>query len=642
MDGLDGVRHLRAAAEVVGPAEGGPPDQEGPEPAGRAELPPDCPVVPLGKLGDVHHYLDANRQLVGLKAEKHGRLALLGLFGERPEWAVQHWPRKAQDKRTGEWIVTGFRPEECAMDLMAACAGRGLWSPFQRVRGAGAWAGEDGELVLHAGGRVYVFPAEGDNPWGRLRAAAPGVLGRFVYPAGAPGPRPLEERAPGGEGGPAGQLLEILKTWRFKRGEVDAVLLLGWIGAAMLSGALEWRPLAWVTGGAGTGKSTLQDDVIEAVLGDGGLVHVQEASAAGIWQKLKYDALPVVLDEQENEEDNRKLNNLLKLARLAASGGLVLRGGADHEGVQFMARSCFLFSSILVPPLLRQDRSRMVILELGELAKGAKPPPIDRRRMAAIGRALRRRLVDGWPRFAPTLEAYRQALAEAGHSRRGGDVWGTLLACADLLLHDYPPSGDELAAWGEKLRVEGLAELEDVSDEMHCLHHLLTSLLDVVRNGVRYQVGWWAKRAAEMEMATPADAADANQVLVNFGLKRVRHEGEHWLAVANSHRGLAKLYEGTHWGSRSGAQGVWVQALRRLPHRVPPKPIWLGGPCRVTLLPLELITGGGQRSDAPPAGGAAGASPPEITPGAAPTAQRTPPPSYSGSADRDCFELGDD
>jgi phage/plasmid-associated DNA primase len=45
------------------------------------------------------------------------------------------------------------------------------------------------------------------------------------------------------------------------------VLLLGWIGAAFLGGALPWRPAGYLTGEAATGKSTLQA-LIKGLLGD--------------------------------------------------------------------------------------------------------------------------------------------------------------------------------------------------------------------------------------------------------------------------------------------------------------------------------------------------------------------------------------
>ena len=115
----------------------------------------------------------------------------------------------------------------------------------------------------------------------------------------------------------------------------------------MLGGALEWRPMVWVAGDKGTGKSTLQK-VVKGVFGRGGLIPAVDASAAGLWQSLGHSSLPVALDEVESEEDNRRNNNLLKLARVAASGGQMLRGGSDHKQASFTVRSCFLFSSILI------------------------------------------------------------------------------------------------------------------------------------------------------------------------------------------------------------------------------------------------------------------------------------------------------
>ena len=112
------------------------------------------------------------------------------------------------------------------------------------------------------------------------------------------------------------------------------------------------------------------------------------------------DGLTVAVDELEAEADNRKVDAVVSLARRAAGGGKIHRGGADHRGVVFEARSCFLFSSINVPPLLGADRSRMAILALD------------------------------------TLAAYARALSAEGYDARGCDVFGTLLACANLALHD--------------------------------------------------------------------------------------------------------------------------------------------------------------------------------------------------------------
>ena len=125
---------------------------------------------------------------------------------------------------------------------------------------------------------------------------------------------------------------------------IDARLLLGWIGSAMMGAYLNYRPLAWITGDSKTGKSTLQE-LLGWVLG-GALLQSPDASEAAVRQVLGQQSLPVAIDEAEAEEDNRKLLALVKLARIAASAsGDIMRGGQDHQGHQFQAKTCFLFSS---------------------------------------------------------------------------------------------------------------------------------------------------------------------------------------------------------------------------------------------------------------------------------------------------------
>ncbi len=259
---------------------------------GRGDLPHTCPVEPLGVFGEMFWYIDALRQLRGLKAKEHSKLILTGLFGTHLALLYDAWPRVNKEGKT-----VGWRAEAVAEALMVACSRRGVWDVWGRVRGSGAWKDAEGGLVFHCGDVI-------------ISAAAHHHVGR---------PRP----------------------------QVDAQLLLGWVCAGLLGGALDWRPLVWITGDKATGKSTLHQ-VLHAVFGDDGILSVSDVSAAGIWQKLGHSTLPVAIDELEAEEDNRKAQNVIKLARQAASGGVILRGGADHAATEFKARSCFLFSSILV------------------------------------------------------------------------------------------------------------------------------------------------------------------------------------------------------------------------------------------------------------------------------------------------------
>lgn len=554
-------------------------------------LPSNCPVVPLGVAGDVCHYLDAARQLRTLNARDHSRLGLQSLFGVHARRLYLYWPRVNADGN-----VTGWRPELAAESLMGSAFRRGVWDVFDRVRGKGAWLGENGELVLHCGDKIWQGPGIGEESDGRW--IDPGALGRYVYPACAPGPRPHSRVITGGPSGPAHTLLHILRTWNFRRGEVDAMLLLGWIGAAMLGGALKWRPLAWLTGGQGTGKSTLHD-LLKRIFDDA-LVSVSDASAAGVWQKLGQSTEPVALDELEAEEDNRKAQNVIKLARQAASGGVVLRGGADHRGTEFVARSCFLFSSILVPPLLGQDRSRMAILELGQLTHGAKPPALAPAPMRELGAQLRRRLAVGWFRLGHALEVYRAALVDNGHTARGADQFGTLLACADVMLHDHETDTDSAQQFADKLRAADLAEHDDdMRDEYRCLAHLMTCAIDPFRSGGRKSVSEWVGNAAVEPGDFASDGAlgvtdpvEANRVLGTYGMKVVTggKTGRRFLAVANYHQALSQLFGHTHWAGRSGTMGVWAQALRRLPGAERSGTLWFAGAAgKATLVPLEVV-----------------------------------------------------
>ncbi|MDR3418678.1 MAG: hypothetical protein P4L83_21100 [Nevskia sp.] len=564
------VRAARAGAKAVGELAEHPDTPEA-----ENGLPPGCPVLPLGKFGEFRFYLDADKQLVALPAEKHGRLNLLGLFGAHRTLPYEYWPRMDKDGAT-----VGWRPELAAEEMMAACSRKGIWDPAERERGRGAWRGPHGELILHVGNQVQIYPA-GPDPWTHRQILAPGVLDRYVYPAGETAG--LAADVPGME--PAQTVLDALGSWEWRRGELDAVLLLGWIGAAMIGGALDWRPVVWVTGSKGTGKSTLQERL--RLLFDDTLVQLADTSEAYVRQRLRHQTLPVLVDELEAEEDNRRAMGVVKLARIAASGGRIGRGGADHQGVEFTLRSAFMFSSILVPPLLGQDRSRIAILDLKELTAGAQMPLVADETWRQLGAQLRRRMVDGWPRWRTTLEWYRGRLQQGGHTARGADQFGTLLAAADLLLYSNAPERD-MDGWVDKLSARTTAEVEeDVSDQDRCLQHLLTQSVDPYRNGGRKSVAEWVRQAAGKTVG--ADVREANGALGTYGLHvdlKLKV-----LVVADYHQGLAALYAQSQWQSRSGAVGVWVQALRRLPGAERARKVyWFAGAVgRGTALPLDVV-----------------------------------------------------
>lgn len=543
----------RAEAELSpAPASSNAPSPPNSTRAENSHLPEDCPIKPLGVAEGVFFYLDALGQIRDLEGSKHSRLGIQALFGEEIDFLHHHWPRTNDDGKANGW-----RPEQASEALMKAAAAKGIWSSSEKLRGCGAWRGDGGELIFHCGDIIWVGPTT-DGSAGQW--LVPGCIDGYVYPAAAAQPRPAAKIEPSD---PGKVLLDLLEHWNWVRGPLDARLLLGWIGAAMLGGALDWRPCVWITGDRATGKSTLHS-VIRNVIRS--MLSVTNSSEAGLRQRLGMSSLPVALDELEAEEDNRRADEVIKLARQASSGGLVLRGGADHKGQEFKARSPFLFSSILLPPLMGQDRSRLAVLELNPLA-GVSSPPLDPHFLGQIGKSLLRLLADRWHSFGPRLEMFRIALAtHGGHAGRSADQFGTLLACADLLLHQHEPTADELEEAAKSLAACDLQDVgENAADHERCVHHLLTSQIEAFRNSRRHTVAEWVIFAGTFEAHPHEGHHQDNNVLKSFGLAVVCVEDRNWLAVSNNHQGIADLFAGTHWGARSGTTGVWVQALGRVP-----------------------------------------------------------------------------
>ena len=569
------------AAEERPPAVA-PPSPHAPAPLYLPErLPEDCPVTPLGKTPGYCYYLDSEHFQRAMKATEHSRLGLVELFGREQDWLNRYYPKMVK----GE---IKFEADLLAKHLIQACAERGAWSPKDRMRGRGGWLGEDGELICHFGDRIFAVSASEPAP-DIFERIAPGTINGRIYPSDIASPLPWSGRVPGGTDAPGAELLALLQTWNWARPELDPTFLIGWIGCAFLGGAIPWRPMAWITGDRATGKSTLHD-LLRSVIGESGVVSITDTTSAGIYQALGHSTLPVAIDELEAEDDNRRAQAVIKLARAASSGGVVLRGTVDGRAMDFNALSCFLFSSILIPPLLGQDRSRMAFLELGRLAGSGVV--LDKKWLRVRGAQIRRRLMEGWHRWAQTLEAYRRALTDAGHGGRGADQFGSLLAAADLILHDTPPSTDELEAWGVALNAATMGDQDDsASDHARWLQNLLTSMLDPYSRGERRTVAVWVALAA---MREPGDEKAANEILQAAGMRYIKDpDGKEWLAVANSHAGLMKLHEKTRWGGIAGSSGVWRQAAQRVEGAVRSPPIWFHGghALRCTLIPLDRAIG---------------------------------------------------
>lgn len=624
----------RAALDNPQPApdfsQGGDPDRK--RFGERPPFPRDGPVTPLGIWSGIDgtqrcYYLNWNGQLTGLEAgTKHGKNGLIALYGPTSEFLEDHWAQWSAPVYEGRGKArvpvkdpqkVGFNQAEASRCHIEACVARGIFNPQGRLRGRGANRLEDQRgMVLHCGDRIMISELTVEGKVKGYKWARPGLVGKYVYQADEPIPHPHPEPA---DTRPAETLLGLIRTWNWRRPLLDAQFVLGAIGAGMIGGALPWRPHIWITGGKGTGKSTLngKDGLVHQLYG-AGQFRTGNASAAGIRQYLKNSTLPVLFDEIEAGANNAQSNAVIELARVAASGDTMTRGAADHTAQEFTLQSCFWFSSINHPPLEPQDRSRLALLEVLPFAAGAVPPDFAAYNLADMGRRLLRRMVDGWWRLEATKRKFHLALAAAGHDNRACDQFGTLFACADILLHDWRapgqlPTDEEVADWAAECRPERMAEItEATADHDACVIKLTTTLQQSRGGDPREAIGKWIidaigddglyddgqddkghrERLQQLGLKlvnaryhVEVVGEDGKAVPAHWGAETFKRAAPGYLAVASTHQALAKIFEGSNWQG-----GVWQQSLKRIEHALPSIRVRFGAqPLRATLVPLSAM-----------------------------------------------------
>lgn len=592
---LESVR--RSAARAVEAPDLRDDDRDDREPD-HIIWPPDGPIVPLGISGLRLWLLDASKQLIDCDT-RLGKNDMVLMFGGE-EWLRQHFPQYRKiDTEKGDkplFEVIGFDQKSSSSRLTTACQRKGIFSPAGRVFGRGAHSShlpnaEEDRIVLHMGRRVLVA-GQADKklkPMGLIERPAGEVDGAF-FPAYASLPPPAEQASTAKD---AEQLMRVFGQWYWKEKIAAPLLILGMTAQMHICGALSWRSHAWLAAPTASGKSSLLK-VIRALHGDWCL-HVEDASEAAIRQVLGPDTLPVIIDEAEKDDNPERQRAVMNLAKKASSGAKIIRGGADHKGQEFTAQSCFLFASVLHGLVKGEERNRMAILEMMTVPENVEYDPPDLAHWRVIGRRMHRRMIEQWPRFARTLSEYKRAIWRQGFEGRWQDTFGTLLACADLMLFDLAPSQEEPAMTAQgfpdeedlrsnrrdlwvrsilPLMVRGKSEAR--TDVERCIAYLMSRLMPGENGKAPEPIAHWI-----MQAMTPTDDGQlhtkARRRLQSYGLRLVnmqrdadKLDGEPppstaswengYLAVAyGTCEPLAEIFKPSEW-----SQGGWLQSLGKI------------------------------------------------------------------------------
>jgi putative DNA primase/helicase len=120
----------------------------------------------------------------------------------------------------------------------------------------------------------------------------------------------------------------------------DIKFFMGTIFSGYLSGAVEWRTHAWITGEMGSGKSQIKEKILEqAIIPIHGISRSGTLTEASIRQLTQSKATIFVHDEAETSTHFEKEMNLI---RESSSGGRISRGSQNGEAMTFNCQNTYI------------------------------------------------------------------------------------------------------------------------------------------------------------------------------------------------------------------------------------------------------------------------------------------------------------
>jgi putative DNA primase/helicase len=261
-------------------------------------------------------------------------------------------------------------------------------------------------------------------------------------------------------------------------------LLAGWIAISRIAGALPVRPHVWLTGGAGNGKSTIMEKLVQPALGGKqALVYCNVGTtSAGIRQEMGRDSVPLIFDEFETNSENTKetIAACIELFRQSwsMSGGSVVKGSSVGTAKNYSMNMAALVTSIRVGLDNDADRSRFSVLELlphnSDNEKWSMIASLLEPITTEYGDRLFSRMVKMIPVVMENYKIYSDALASIVNRRFGQQV-GMLLAGWSALEMDTPVSASDAKDEVDKFipTETDKKESAEASDAIECLNHLL-------------------------------------------------------------------------------------------------------------------------------------------------------------------------
>lgn len=425
-------------------------------------------------------------------------------------------------------------------NLMEQCLQKGIFQE-ERIRGSGVWL-DQGRIVIHLGDRLLVDGHMTDISFFKsfyhyeLDVHFSNISKK---------PLSVDECA---------HLRNVVTTFNYAQVH-QMIFLGGWIALAPICGALSWRPHIWLSGEAGSGKTTVKD-FIDQIL-EWGFKRVSVTGGtteAGIRQRLRASALPVIFDEFEPEgkKNIERVLDTLDLMRQASSRqkGEILKGTQDQRGAAYQVSFMALVSSIKTSLLTEADRSRFTIIELDH-GKGSPEQWLEvQAAMAKIDTEYAERFVARMIKLIPIVvknaKIAQEAFVRLGYTQRIGQQYGTLVAGWQALNSDSEWSLDEAIQFCQNINLKLESTVSDQENPSECFDWLLNSV-------VRFEN---REYLVKQILNPPPMGEDYISVRSKFGLQ-LKRDGDLFIHTKNP--ALNELFKNkSKWGH------AWSETLARL------------------------------------------------------------------------------
>jgi len=502
----------------------------------------DTEIRCLGFDDSGRYYYQCNRtnHIVPLKSGEHKELNFYGITSDLTYW----------EKHFGDPDNLGrVRWKAAAAKLMNECHKKGFFKP-EAVRGGGVWE-DAGRIVAHLGRSLRV---DGKD------VSLTDFKSTFVYEAMV---QEVELGAPASDEDLA-KVLDLASRFPLAS-KSDAMFLAGSAVCGLLSGVTTWRPHIWLTGDQASGKSSILTYFLTPLWAPaGGVVAEGKTSDAGIRQKLRRNAYPVIVDESEADTrlDAERIEGIVSLVRSSSSvsEGRVLKGTISGQGLEFLVRSCFALCSITHALEKPQDRQRFTLIPCRMTEAHVNAWPDLKTELKAtltpeFALSFYARLISLVDLFRSNAQVYQRAIIDVLKAdARVGEQLGHLLAGAALL--QKPIAVTLEAATGAVRRFGGALPLSDKGESSAPQAALNTLFNFILQDGMSRKSVWEHIVIAD----TVGSALDTKQPYVDALKRHGLIVKDHHLFVSSNHNGLVALFKNAgitgHHGLLSLVEGA--------------------------------------------------------------------------------------